>query len=390
MLAKCSATNVFFENRKTMMNHLEQEHELNAVNGDDTCPICFKDITGSSDALSLHLTRHMEKEALAFISQDLNVKDEWREDATQAINDRDRHEPGDNTSSASKTLIPRKLLQEPTSFVRRSASLRLLFERLERLNIKAQYSSDRETRKIIMAMPLMETAAIEEEAQIALQSTTAYEEILKQHLDAYDKMTLGEWAKRRKDLAKGGGDLQVEVPTAFTELLAGSSILEPPHNASSMNHDSQNKEKRFSDELANNEDQVYSNDSNDRYENFSSNLMTTRSKPKPSDKHNSSQENEKQHSRRCKWICMVQGPRFSPTDAKESTSCAFCMLLDPTEDHFQNHHRIQECIQRDIPDRTFFRSDHLRQHAKNFHGVDISNAVMRRWRTAEGAEPLPN
>jgi len=61
------------------------------------------------------------------------------------------------------------------------------------------------------------------------------------------------------------------------------------------------------------------------------------------------------------------------------------MMVDPPEDHFQKHHRIDECAKRDQSDRTFYRPDHLRQHVKNFHGTGLFDIVQARWKSAAEA-----
>ncbi|KAF2875461.1 hypothetical protein BDV95DRAFT_274136 [Massariosphaeria phaeospora] len=92
---------------------------------------------------------------------------------------------------------------------------------------------------------------------------------------------------------------------------------------------------------------------------------------------------ETQHRPRTQWTCMLYGPRLSfPARSNSSSGCAFCMIKDPSEDHFLLNHRISECAKRPIGDRTFFRPDHLRQHVKNFHGATLFDIVQGRWKRA--------
>ncbi|KAF1996538.1 hypothetical protein P154DRAFT_579791 [Amniculicola lignicola CBS 123094] len=106
---------------------------------------------------------------------------------------------------------------------------------------------------------------------------------------------------------------------------------------------------------------------------------------------------ETQHHHRAQWTCMLYGPRLSfppspttptsattlPSCARPATSssrCAFCMLKNPSEDHFLKAHRISECAKRSARDRTFYRPDHLRQHVRNFHGSALFDVVQARWK----------
>lgn len=92
---------------------------------------------------------------------------------------------------------------------------------------------------------------------------------------------------------------------------------------------------------------------------------------------------ETQHRPKAQWTCMLYGPRLSiPARANSTSVCAFCMMKDPSEDHFLHHHRIEDCAKRDISDRTFFRPDHLRQHVKNFHNASLFDIVQARWKRA--------
>ncbi|KAF2745311.1 hypothetical protein M011DRAFT_479144 [Sporormia fimetaria CBS 119925] len=93
---------------------------------------------------------------------------------------------------------------------------------------------------------------------------------------------------------------------------------------------------------------------------------------------------ETQHRPRAQsaqWICMLHGPRLLlPSRTGISTSaCAFCLERNPSHDHF-SHHRIPECADKPVEERTFFRPDHLRQHVRNVHGVGLADVVRRRWK----------
>jgi hypothetical protein len=158
-------------------------------------------------------------------------------------------------------------------------------------------------------------------------------------------------------------NLQRRISAAHSELLPTLSVVEPPQNASGMS--------RFFDNQINEGIALAEEDSK-----------------------KDQKGRKKQHNQSWSWICLLKGPRLLPTDPKEPTRCVFCMRPDPTEDHFQECYRlIEDCLKREIKERTFFRSDHLRQHAKNFHNCDLSETALKRWKVAgpvKGAGPLPH
>ncbi|KAL5371881.1 hypothetical protein DPSP01_013918 [Paraphaeosphaeria sporulosa] len=107
--------------------------------------------------------------------------------------------------------------------------------------------------------------------------------------------------------------------------------------------------------------------------------------PKSWRRHEDTQHRPKTSAAR--WTCMLHGARLSfPNRTNSGSVCAFCMAKNPTEEHFLQNHRIDECWKRDAADRTFYRPDHLRQHIKNFHNATLFDIVQARWKTA--AEPV--
>jgi len=107
--------------------------------------------------------------------------------------------------------------------------------------------------------------------------------------------------------------------------------------------------------------------------------------PKSWRRHEDTQHRPKTQAAR--WTCMLHGPRLnypnrSASATGTSSVCAFCMMKNPSEDHFLQHHRIEDCAKRDIGDRTFYRPDHLRQHIKNFHNATLYDIVQARWKKA--------
>jgi hypothetical protein len=86
-----------------------------------------------------------------------------------------------------------------------------------------------------------------------------------------------------------------------------------------------------------------------------------------------------QHRPKDRWTCLVTGPRIQ-TQADGLSMCVFCQLENPSEEHFVQLHRIQDCLKRSEDDRTFGRPDHLRQHVRNFHKAALFDTVREEWR----------
>lgn len=90
---------------------------------------------------------------------------------------------------------------------------------------------------------------------------------------------------------------------------------------------------------------------------------------------------ETQHRPKRKWTCLLNGPEISlPARSPTSTFCAFCMVKNPTREHFLQSHRIAECMNKHEDERTFLRPDHLRQHVKNFHKSTLWEVIRDVWR----------
>ncbi|USP78691.1 uncharacterized protein yc1106_05965 [Curvularia clavata] len=89
---------------------------------------------------------------------------------------------------------------------------------------------------------------------------------------------------------------------------------------------------------------------------------------------------ETQHRPKRKWTCLHTGPRLTTSCSTFPVSCAFCMVQNPGEEHFQNSHRITECMAKSEEERTFLRPDHLRQHVKNYHQASLADVVRDMWR----------
>ncbi|KAF2030669.1 hypothetical protein EK21DRAFT_111759 [Setomelanomma holmii] len=90
---------------------------------------------------------------------------------------------------------------------------------------------------------------------------------------------------------------------------------------------------------------------------------------------------ETQHRPKYQWTCLATSPRIPILSRTGTTSlCAFCSAKNPSDEHFQQSHRIVECSKKSVTDRTFGRPDHLRQHVKNFHKTSLLDIVRDRWR----------
>lgn len=80
-----------------------------------------------------------------------------------------------------------------------------------------------------------------------------------------------------------------------------------------------------------------------------------------------------------KWICSPLGPVMTDP-ATGIQKCAYCNEINPSKAHFETHNHDQ-CEQKGIESRTFFRKDHLRQHLRLMHGCELIPA-MDAWKTA--------
>ena len=68
-----------------------------------------------------------------------------------------------------------------------------------------------------------------------------------------------------------------------------------------------------------------------------------------------------------RWTCCPMGStRIDPTTGLHQ--CVFCPELSPTASHLEQHN-FQTCHEKTLPERTFYRKDHLRQHLRLMHGV---------------------
>jgi len=79
-----------------------------------------------------------------------------------------------------------------------------------------------------------------------------------------------------------------------------------------------------------------------------------------------------------RWVCSPEGPvTLNPETGQ--MSCVFCGQADPDEAHIDGHN-YSACHERALPDRTFYRKDHLRQHLKLVHDSKFLSSAMEQWK----------
>lgn len=80
-----------------------------------------------------------------------------------------------------------------------------------------------------------------------------------------------------------------------------------------------------------------------------------------------------------RWTCTPHGPRYRMPGSDVET-CVYCDLENPSNDHLSSH-RVLECCEKPIAAREFYRKDHLRQHLRQVHKVDIFTKAMEGWKS---------
>ena len=81
-----------------------------------------------------------------------------------------------------------------------------------------------------------------------------------------------------------------------------------------------------------------------------------------------------------KWICAPQGAVIIDQDTGGQL-CVYCDAKNPSKDHIEAHNH-QQCVDKGLDSRTFYRKDHLRQHLRLVHGCEMIPS-MDRWKSAE-------
>ncbi|KKF97631.1 Tc5 transposase DNA-binding domain protein [Ceratocystis platani] len=60
-------------------------------------------------------------------------------------------------------------------------------------------------------------------------------------------------------------------------------------------------------------------------------------------------------------------------------SCVFCGEANPSEAHLETHN-CSSCLDKTLPERTFYRKDHLNQHLRLVHNVRFVDWSMKDWK----------
>ena len=82
-----------------------------------------------------------------------------------------------------------------------------------------------------------------------------------------------------------------------------------------------------------------------------------------------------------KWVCAPEGGSISIPGGDKM--CAYCSQVNPSDDHIETHN-FQQCREKSLAERTFYRKDHLRQHLRLVHDCKF-DMTMESWRTSTEA-----
>lgn len=77
-----------------------------------------------------------------------------------------------------------------------------------------------------------------------------------------------------------------------------------------------------------------------------------------------------------KWTCALQGAVLS---LNGESYCTFCRAKNPDNEHMESHNYFT-CQEKSIPERTFYRKDHLNQHLRLMHNVKF-DPWMEHWKS---------
>ena len=80
-----------------------------------------------------------------------------------------------------------------------------------------------------------------------------------------------------------------------------------------------------------------------------------------------------------RWTCTPHGPRYLAFGGSVQ-ACVYCDLENPSDEHV-NSHRISECCDKPATARQFYRKDHLRQHLRQVHKVEMFTKAMEGWKS---------
>jgi Homeobox KN domain len=91
---------------------------------------------------------------------------------------------------------------------------------------------------------------------------------------------------------------------------------------------------------------------------------------------------ESHHLPRREWTCLADG-KFMQDDG----TCAFCRkLISPSEVFYhpeQCCHRIGECMNKSLNQRSFYRREHILQHIRGFHTSSLSSRMLSEWESSK-------
>ncbi|EEY16169.1 conserved hypothetical protein [Verticillium alfalfae VaMs.102] len=81
-----------------------------------------------------------------------------------------------------------------------------------------------------------------------------------------------------------------------------------------------------------------------------------------------------------RWECSPDGPIFR--NAHFEPACVYCGVVEGfnMDAHLQSHN-YEACHIRTPEERTFYRKDHLRQHLRLIHQVQLEPLLMKSWKT---------
>jgi RNA exonuclease 1 len=110
-------------------------------------------------------------------------------------------------------LMPRKLAKEPVPFARRLTLLKALHTYMKPQNDKIAKAVKPEIKALHLSPNQLNKLAVDEEAKLAIDNPSVYENILKQRLVKLKGMTPEVWVKERREaLAKEKGDAPKKPP----------------------------------------------------------------------------------------------------------------------------------------------------------------------------------
>lgn len=83
---------------------------------------------------------------------------------------------------------------------------------------------------------------------------------------------------------------------------------------------------------------------------------------------------ESVHYPKQQWVCMPHDSQF------ENGSCVFCGLSEVCHSQVtDSNHRVSDCLERPLEQRTFPRKDKLLQHIMLFHGCSVDRKILDTW-----------